>query len=140
MSSRMQVLLSIGVVVLLGLVMNIVFVGGLLKVDKEYSAVIEKGIGLMDESATLILDAVNRMQEDISDVSAVTEELSVSAEEVAASPTTIAEAVEEESQSVNEVSMGIDAVGAVFKTLGEKSKALKKVNTAQQQLAAQFKV
>lgn len=45
-SSRVQVLLSIGAIVLLAFIMNIVYINGLLKVDEHYSGVIEEGVHL----------------------------------------------------------------------------------------------
>lgn len=53
-SSRMQVLLSIGMIVLLAFIMNIVYINGLLKVEERYSYVIGEGVVLMNEASALV--------------------------------------------------------------------------------------
>ncbi|OCS93542.1 hypothetical protein A6K76_05230 [Caryophanon latum] len=53
-SSRVQVLLSIGAIVVLAFIMNIVYINGLLKVDDHYSYVIDEGMTLMNEASSLV--------------------------------------------------------------------------------------
>lgn len=57
MSSRLQVVCSISGIIALALIMNIVFMNGLVKVDGEYSGVIERGVQLTEQASTLVTEA-----------------------------------------------------------------------------------
>lgn len=57
MSSRLQVVCSISGIIALALIMNIVFMNGLVKVDGEYSDVIERGVQLTEQASTLVTEA-----------------------------------------------------------------------------------
>lgn len=57
MSSRLQVVCSISGIIALALIMNVVFMNGLVKVDGEYSGVIERGVQLTEQASTLVTEA-----------------------------------------------------------------------------------